>query len=141
MGEKTTISWTGATVNPVLARLKEPLALPGRVVLPAGKVGFHCVKVSTECSACYAETFNQRGLTERGTGLAYTKPNTEKVEVFLHRPALDQVLRWQRPRRIFWCSMTDLFGEFVSSEISAGSAPGGRRSDSRSPARRWTPFR
>lgn len=109
MGAKTGINWTDSTVNPILARL------------PDGKLGFHCVKVSSECAFCYSETFNERTLPERGTGLPYQRRSGAQVEIVLHRPALDQVLSWGpkkgQPRKIFWCSMTDLFGEFVPSEM------------------------
>lgn len=101
MGEKTSIAWAESTINPLLARL------------PSGKLGYHCVKVSAECALCYAERFNLRGLPARGTGLPYQKGSTAKVEMVLDPKPLAQLLRWQRPRRVFWCSMTDLFGEFV----------------------------
>lgn len=117
MAAKTGIAWTDSTVNPILARL------------PDGTLGYHCVKVSAECALCYAETFNVRHMGSptkgRGTGLPYQRGSTAMVEMVVYQPALDQFLRWgpvddgaggKRPRRVFWCSMTDLFGEFLSSE-------------------------
>lgn len=106
MGAKTPIEWAGSSANPILARR-----------LDTGKLGFHCVKVSPECARCYAEAFNLRNLPERGTGLPYINRSEETLEIILHRPVLEQVLRWRLPRRIFWCSMTDLFGEFVPSAL------------------------
>jgi protein gp37 len=48
--------------------------------------------------------------------LAYTAQNTERVETFISEKILLDPLRWTKPRRIFVCSMTDLFGEWVSDE-------------------------
>lgn len=105
MGSKTEISWTDSTLNPILAQL------------PSGKLGFHCVQKDASCAACYAEAFNERSLPARGTGLPYQKRSEDKVKIVLHRPTLEQLMSWRRPRKVFWCSMTDLFGEFVPSEM------------------------
>jgi protein gp37 len=51
----------------------------------------------------------------RGTGVDYTVPGLEQVEVYLEE-ALLEPLRWRKPRQVFVCSMTDLFGEFVKDE-------------------------
>jgi len=92
MGTDTTISWTGASWNPIRARNKE-----------TGKVGWHCVKVSPGCANCYAE--NQNRWT--GTGLHYVEESAEKVDVFLDEEMLRKPLSW-KPQRIFPCSMMDL---------------------------------
>jgi protein gp37 len=113
VAEKTKIEWTarrnpdgtvtpGATWTPLQARR-----------LDNGKTGVHCVKVSPECKNCYSETFNKRTLPQHGTGLPFTVLSTEKVEMFLNEDILMQPLKWRRPRTIFVCSQTDLFGEFV----------------------------
>lgn len=117
MADKTKIEWTarrnpdgtvtpGATWTPLQARRRD-----------TGKTGVHCVKVSAECKNCYAERFNQRGMPAHGTGLPFTVLNTEKVEMFLNPGILEQPLKWKRPRTIFVCSQTDLFGEFVPDEL------------------------
>jgi protein gp37 len=54
-------------------------------------------------------------MTRRLTGVAYGKVG----EPLASKPLLDQKAlwlpeSWRKPRRIFVCSMTDLFGEFVS---------------------------
>ena len=100
MGDKTGISWTDATWNPL-----------------AG-----CSRVSEGCRRCYAELEAHR-LGER---LGQTKYQglTKLVggeprwtgDVRLWEPALDQPLRWKRPRRIFVNSMSDLFHEAVPDE-------------------------
>lgn len=35
--------------------------------------------------------------------------NRDKVELFLHEPALEEVRRRKKPTRYFWCDMTDMF--------------------------------
>lgn len=113
MSDKSKIEWTatrhadgtvtpGATWTPIRARRKD-----------TGKVGVHCVKVSPECANCYASAFNMRNLPNQGTGLPFTVLSGGLVDVFLDEDMLLQPLRWKRPRTIFVCSQTDLFGEFV----------------------------
>lgn len=105
----TGIAWTDATWNPLRAR---------PFVVEAGKAdGWHCEHVSEGCRNCYAETLNVAQRWDRGTGLAYTRPNREKVEVYLDEATLTQPLRWRKPRKVFVCSMTDLFGEWVTDEM------------------------
>lgn len=102
MGKTTTIEWTGATWTPLRARNKE-----------TGAVGWHCEKPSAGCKNCYAEAINKR----LGTGLGFTVPNRDKVEIFLDEKMALNPTRWKKPRPIFPCSMTDLFGEFHSNEM------------------------
>ncbi len=98
MGAVTAIEWTDATWNPIRARNRKN-----------GKVGWHCVHVSEGCRNCYAEKINLR----LGTGLPF-KPGHEKdVEIFLDENILLQPLRWKKPRKIFFTSMTDAAGAFV----------------------------
>jgi protein gp37 len=104
MADGSKIEWTDATWNPIKARLyDEDRASP--------RIGFHCEKVSTACANCYAERMNMRGIF---TGLPYEKRSRRAVDIFLDEKTLLQPLHWKRPRRIFPCSMTDLFGEWVS---------------------------
>ncbi len=79
MADKTEISWTDATWNPVTG----------------------CTKVSEGCDHCYAETIAHR--------FAGTPAYPNGFAVTLRPERLDQPLRWQRPRRIFVNSMSDLF--------------------------------
>jgi protein gp37 len=106
MASKTKIEWADATWTPLQARRRD-----------TGKTGVHCVKVSEECKNCYSERHNQRSLPAHGTGLPFTVLSTEKVEMFLNPDILEHPLRWKRPRTIFVCSQTDLFGEFVPDEL------------------------
>jgi protein gp37 len=105
MSDGTSIEWTDASWNPLRARAK----------IVGGGTGWACVRVSQGCVNCYAATFNKR----LGTGLDYTVPALAKVETYLDEKVLDAPLHWRKPRKVFVCSMTDLFGEWVSdSEIA-----------------------
>jgi len=91
MGEKTGISWTDSTWNPVRG----------------------CTKVSAGCKNCYAERFAERW---RGVpGHAFE----QGFDVRLVPEALELPLRWKKPRRIFVNSMSDLFHESVPDEFIA----------------------
>ena len=58
-----------------------------------------CTKVSPGCQNCYAERMAMRF--------------TGHFNVTCHPDRLDQPLHWKKPRRIFVCSMGDLFHEDV----------------------------
>jgi len=103
MGDKTKIGWTDATWNMIRARN-----------LHTGKTGWHCSHKTLACVNCYAERLNMKSGATGGTGFAYNPGHLGKdVELFLAEKALLMPLRWRRQRKIFPCSMTDLFGEFV----------------------------
>jgi len=88
VGEKTKIAWTDSTWNPLKGTLGP----------------WTCVKVSEGCANCYAER-----VTVRFGGQHYREgADTPRVAP---EHILKQPLRWRRPRRIFVCSMTDLFAE------------------------------
>ena len=77
--DKTRISWADASWNPVTG----------------------CSEVSPGCDRCYAKAIAER---YRGTP-AYP----QGFDVTLRPHKLDQPVRWERPRRIFVNSMSDLF--------------------------------
>ena len=79
MGESTGIEWCDSSWNPVSG----------------------CTKVSAGCDHCYAENIAERF---RG-GKAY--PNGFAVTLHPHR--LNDPAKWKNGRRIFVCSMSDLF--------------------------------
>jgi protein gp37 len=89
MGAHSKIEWTDATWNP----------------LRGVKGKWHCTHVSEGCRNCYAERLNVRL-----GGPAY-KPGADTFR--LDDKILTEPLRWKKPRRIFVCSMTDLFHEQV----------------------------
>jgi len=94
----TKIEWTDETFNPIRARNRA-----------TGKVGWHCEHVTPGCEHCYSETMNR----QLGTGLPFKLGHREDIELFLDEKTLMRPLRWKRPRKIFVCSMTDLFADFV----------------------------
>ena len=77
-----------------------------------GRVGHFCIHKSPGCEHCYAERWQHR----LGTRVPYRAQDAEKVELYLDEKILMQPLRWRRPRKIFVCSMTDLFLEAVPVE-------------------------
>lgn len=62
-----------------------------------------CTKISEGCQNCYAERMSKRLAGRCG----YPADNPFKVT--LHSDRLNQPLQWKKPRRIFVCSMGDLF--------------------------------
>ena len=63
-----------------------------------------CSPISEGCWHCYARRLAEGRLKGR-----FGYPEKDPFAVTLHRNRLDQPLRWQRGRRIFVCSMGDLF--------------------------------
>jgi protein gp37 len=102
MADRSAIEWTDATWNPIRARNKI-----------TGKLGWHCEHATTGCEFCYAEGFNKR----LGTRLPFKPGHRKDVDIFCDDVMLTQPLRWKKPRKIFVCSMTDLFADFVTDEI------------------------
>jgi protein gp37 len=103
MADKSKISWTESTWNPILG----------------------CAKVSAGCDNCYAirDAHRMRSNPNEKVAAAYEgltvvqngRPNwSGKVRYLPER--LDQPLRWKRPRRIFVNSMSDIAHEDVSQE-------------------------
>lgn len=101
MGAKTGITWTDSTWNPVTG----------------------CTPVSPGCDNCYAARYAKRGMGDFGT--KYKPLTGEELgtrqfsEIYLHPDRLDIPLHWRRPRKIFVCSMGDLFHESVPDEFIA----------------------
>jgi len=84
MSSKTKIQWTESTWNPVSG----------------------CSKVSPGCKSCYAERLAKRLPASHAAGKPFS-------EVVCHPDRLAIPLHWRKPRRIFVCSMGDLFHEQV----------------------------
>lgn len=101
MADKSKIEWTDSTWNPT----------------------YGCSRVSEGCRFCYAERFIHRfsGEGQRYEGLTVTRGGrpgwTGKIQLAEER--LDQPLRWQRPRRIFVNSLSDVFHENIPFEYIA----------------------
>lgn len=93
----TKIPWTNVSWNPVVG----------------------CTKIAAGCKNCYAEIMAKR-LYWMGMASPWKNPEYMKfedgwknghVELCEHR--LEQPLHWRKPRKIFVCSMGDLFHEKV----------------------------
>lgn len=70
-----------------------------------------CTKISPGCQNCYAERMAKRLAGRCGY------PKDEPFKVTLHPNRLEEPLGWKKPRRIFVCSMADLFHEDVPDEF------------------------
>lgn len=104
MSDKSKIEWTDATWQPVVG----------------------CSKCSLGCLNCYAEKMAIR-LSAMGqekyqrvvTAKAHSPGGKQKWHgtIYCDEKVLDKPLHWRKPRRIFVCSMSDLFHEKVSFEF------------------------
>ncbi|HCN05544.1 MAG TPA: hypothetical protein DIS79_07975 [Bacteroidetes bacterium] len=90
MASRSSIEWTDATWNPVTG----------------------CSKVSPGCQQCYAESMAKRLQRMQPEGRY-----RNGFRVTLHDDELDLPLIWQKPKRIFVNSMSDLFHGSVSDEF------------------------
>lgn len=101
MGDKTKIEWTDATWNPIRFRNNK-----------TGGNGHYCEVVSKGCANCYSQRMQVRFKNP----IKFNSRALEDGEVYLDEKVLRQPLAWDRPRMIFVCSMTDLFGDWVKPE-------------------------
>lgn len=83
---RTKIEWADAVWNPVIG----------------------CTPVSEGCDNCYARRMAYRLRGRCGY------PQNEPFRVTLHPERLNEPLKWKNPRKVFVCSMGDLFHEDVS---------------------------
>lgn len=86
---KTNIEWTDATWNPVTG----------------------CTPISAGCRNCYAKRLAEGRLRGR---CGYPRDNP--FGVTLHQERLSDPLKWKKPRKVFVCSMGDLFHPDVPAE-------------------------
>lgn len=97
MGLKTKIDWCDATWNPITG----------------------CTPCSPGCDHCYAKRMAERFPQTHGYRLGGDIDELAPVPfstVAFHPDRLDQPLHWRSPRRIFVCSMGDLFHADVRTE-------------------------
>ncbi len=89
MAAHTSIEWCESTWNPVTG----------------------CTPISSGCMHCYArrmaEKLQRRGTAKYAYGFAPT----------IHQDDLDEPLHWRKARKIFVCSMGDLFHELIPTEF------------------------
>lgn len=111
MAQNTGIEWTESTWNPVRG----------------------CSRCSPGCQNCYAERMAARfsGPGKPYEGLAAFTPSGPcwTNQISLVRDALDQPLRWRKPRVIFVNSMSDLFHEDIPETFIAEVFDVMRRAD------------
>lgn len=69
-----------------------------------------CTPISAGCKNCYAERMSKRLVGRFGY------PANDPFRVTLHEDKLGQPLKWRKPRRVFVCSMGDLFHEDVQED-------------------------
>lgn len=81
----TKIEWADVTWNPITG----------------------CTPISPGCTNCYAKRMAKRLAGRCGY------PGDEPFRVTLHPERLDEPLKWKKPRRVFVCSMGELFHEDV----------------------------
>ena len=111
MADNTKIEWTDATWNPIRARnLRSSSPQGGSASSKTGGLGHFCVHVSEGCRNCYAERMQPRFKNP----IRFAAQDRDKVNIILDETVLTQPLRWKRGRKIFPCSMTDLFGDWVT---------------------------
>lgn len=103
----TDIEWSDESWNPIRARLRSDPAV----------IGWHCEHASPGCEHCYSETRNRSGRCNMGTKLPYKPGHRKDIEVFLDEAQLVKPLSWRKGKKIFVCSMTDLFAAFVTDEM------------------------
>jgi len=96
------IQWTDDTSNPI------------HLVKEDGKNGGHwCRKISEGCANCYAESQNQKGFFSFASKLPYTG---NAPELTLDYQELEKWKKARKGKKIFVCSMTDLFGGWIPFE-------------------------
>lgn len=94
MGDRSKITWTETTWNPVTG----------------------CSPVSPGCDNCYAAS-----ITHRFAKGQTRKTSDGRIEfngtIKLHHDRVEQPLSWRKPRLVFVCSMSDLFHHSVPDEF------------------------
>ena len=71
-----------------------------------------CTPISEACTNCYAKRMAETRLRGR-----FGYPEDEPFKVILHPERLEEPFGWRKPRRVFVCSMSDLFHEDVPDEF------------------------
>lgn len=126
MGTKTKIDWCDATWNPVTGclhgceycyarRIAERFE-PYEIYDPEMALQRHAIanKQLIGLGAPYVLDFPWQQRNKNGT--IQNAPYPFGFAPTFHRYKLDEPARWTRPRNIFVCSMSDMFGEWVPDE-------------------------
>ncbi len=99
---KTKISWTDYTSNPIRARDKR-----------TRKIGWWCSHASTGCLNCYSETLNKR----YGNQVPYHAQEAEHIEFVFSEQELAKWKKLPAGSKVFAFDMLDLFHEKMSFEL------------------------
>jgi protein gp37 len=95
VADNTKVEWADATWSPVTG----------------------CTPVSAGCEHCYAKRLATRFPHVHGTQESQWPDFIDCIpfsQPVVHRDRMDKPLHWRKPRRVFVCSMGDLFHEDVS---------------------------
>lgn len=94
------IQWTDITANPI------------HLIREDGSNGGHfCNKVSPGCLHCYAEEMNQSNYFKFASHLPYSGSAPDNL--IFDDKVMQELMKTRSSKKIFLCSMTDLFGEWV----------------------------
>lgn len=97
------IQWCDITANPI------------HLIREDGSHGGHwCQKVSPGCANCYAEAQNQSNYFKFASHLPYSGSAPDNL--IFDDKVMQELLKTRSPKKVFLCSMTDLFGEWVLDE-------------------------
>lgn len=104
MAQKTSISWTAFSSNPIRYRDRH-----------SGSTVWACVHKSAGCINCYAE----RMALKWNRGRAFTRPNIELLEPFIADHELQRLASAPglTGQRVFIGDMTDIFGSWVPDSL------------------------
>lgn len=115
MASRTSIEWTrgedgspGYTWNPIRFHAEQD----------ADRAGHFCLKISEGCANCYASRMQGRFGNPPFAALgpatvAEARRAVEEGRIFLDHGSAGELQARKVPTRVFVCSMTDLFGEWV----------------------------
>lgn len=103
MGASTKIDWCDATWNPVTGCLNDcPYCYARRIAERFGGVYLKCGDGFIELDSPHTRLDNGQ-----------INPYPYGFVPTFHRYRLDEPLQWAKPKKVFVCSMADLFGEWV----------------------------
>ena len=111
MGDKTKIDWCDASWNPVTGCLHGCEYCYARNI--AKRFGAHCEAIFSTMELDAPFRIIKHKELSKAEPRGKTNPYPYDFTPTFHRYKLDQPKRWERPRTIFVCSMSDLFGEWV----------------------------
>jgi protein gp37 len=101
-----TIPWTDKRPNPFVAIVDGKEQEDGRM-------SHFCSHRSPGCQNCYSEILNMRF----GNKLEYIAQNEKRVTMRLSTEKLDEVLGWEKPKKVFWADMTDIFHRLITDQM------------------------